>query len=192
MCQGSLCKISIFRPRWQPCLSFRGDFPGQVSSFTFSGCLVMMPSVGQWSWYIVPPGCWGVRAQTKGQEQARWLDLQLLPFGAALVSAWCGFPRGSREEQSGKSRESTPGVAVLSLWELTTGCHRASSPWPCLGTHGHHPVGRLWTLHFLQPLGLCLPSSAADFLPIKEKTEDSEQNTSFYFFFPSFIPQTYS
>lgn len=27
MCQGSLYKISIFRPQWQPCLSFRGDFP---------------------------------------------------------------------------------------------------------------------------------------------------------------------
>ena len=106
MCQRSLYKISIFRPQWQPCLSFRGDFP-LTSVIIYIFWLFSHDA-------IVPPGCWGVRAQTKGQEQAKWLDLQLLPFGAALGPAWCRFPRGSREEQSGGRRESTPGGPALS------------------------------------------------------------------------------
>ncbi|XP_042761121.1 uncharacterized protein LOC122199835 isoform X2 [Panthera leo] len=61
---------------------------------------------------------------------------------------------------------------------------------PTFGTYSYFLLGpRLETLHFLQPPSLCL--LCIRFLPTKDKTEDSKQNTSFCLFSPLF-PKPYS
>ena len=48
---------------------------------------------------------WGVRAHTRGQQQAAWLDLQLLPPWCCSGLSLGQISRGSWEKQSGQSRE---------------------------------------------------------------------------------------
>lgn len=168
----------------------------EVSSFTFSGCVVtMVTSVDQWSWYFPPADtwhswAWGVRTQTKGQWQAKWQDLQPLPsWGCYGFSLGFSLVRTSQRKQGQAERRGQ--------WEFRCGC--GSTPlrthnWlpvhlgTCPDPYGCHLVGpRLWMLCFLWLPGLCL-LPGADFLPTKENT-DTVNKHLLYFFFPSLIPQ---
>ena len=115
---------------------------------------------------------WGVRAYSRGQQQAKWLDLPPLPAWCCSGLSLVQISRGSREKQSGQSRE-TVGASRPSESSLLP----PRSQLTLAPTAIPLPLGGVLVLdmHFLQPPGLCLPSSAADFLPTKEKTEDSEQ-----------------
>ena len=48
---------------------------------------------------------WGVRAYSRGQQQAKWLDLPPLPAWCCSGLSLVQISRGSREKQSGQSRE---------------------------------------------------------------------------------------